>query len=134
MNMAYLHKIPQGSTFVGVIDECCLHHDSTSSNGDEKMVSGLLFYNERLNRFYFLAKAGVEVRFALEIQYTLHIWQCANDFNPLKPTLAQQYKVMDYRFGFEQAMKDNLTCTLEDIWFANLKDQMAFFEKIALNH
>ena len=129
MNMSYLHKIPNESIFVGAIDECCLYDDSTDSNGDEKMVSGILFYNEKANRFYFLAKF-----IDLHEQYTLHIWQCANDFNPLKPTYKQIHDVMEYRYGVGQALHDNLTCTLEDIWFANLKKLMVYFEKIALNH
>ena len=46
MDMNHLSMLPQNSIYVAFIDECCLHHDATH-NGEEKLVSGNLFYEPK---------------------------------------------------------------------------------------
>ena len=127
MDMQVLTKhLPQGSIYVGFIDECSLNHDN-DFNGDEKMVSGHLFYNPKYKQFAFFSTFIVNAMIGeYEEEHKLHIWNCACDFDPQKPTFAQAYKVMESRFNADVAAKDGLDCTLEDIWMVNHKDLMYF--------
>ena len=125
------NHLPQGSIYVGFIDECCLNHDK-DFEGDEKMVSGHLFYNPKHKQFAFFS-TFIENSMVREYdERKLHIWNCASDFDPQKPTFAQAYKVMEFRFHADVAANDGLDCTLEDIWMVNHKDLMYFATMVTL--
>ena len=133
MTMHNLTKhLPEGSIFVVYIDECCLHHDD-EYNGEEKMVSGHLFYVPTEKAFYFFSVFVVPHTLPSHDyteEHALHISTAIEGFDPQNPTDEQANVALYNRY--ECSIEDGDVCRLEDIWFVNDESQMKHTKTIPL--